>query len=431
MAVKPGRTRPDELRLHLDLTYAPKNTSSVLDRASGRQPMTNGRNLAGAAQSAAVKAAEAGRTVAEAALFTVAEQIAGWASGQYAALNYDLTAAPKRQGSGWRLAVDGPGDAQKWARIAEVGYAPQDVHQFIEGAAKKRAIKIKPGEIPGFYLIVPKMHGKVSKNQNGKLVYTAKRDGRLGTWVDPKILRQFEAKPLTPTVRATFGESDPATYGVDELVAQRNAGYNPAAETGEWGVDASGKKVPLYQGQRTQVGDNHHWESDRMVQRIRRAGVLVNTPAPRPGKPGATSEGYTKTHPSGAPLPNISNRDGARLIASVNKRAEGGSLVRTGVNNLRFVALDARYDDLGDDEPAQQRMVARRGDVLSFLTLSTRRPNYQPRPGKPGHHVLRRAAVRMDAQILGLIQQAESERRAGFNRDAYLEVLRSALGRAL
>ncbi|TDE85580.1 hypothetical protein [Deinococcus sp. S9] len=430
MAIQRGYTTSKELRLHVKLTYAPQNTSAVLDRARGKVPLKSGRRLSGNAARMSEQAALAGREVAQADLAYLARVVARWAQGTYARLGYDIPVRPVSLGAGWKLAVEGGEREQKWARILESGYGPQDTHDFIRLSKKKRAVKIRQkGDTPGFYLIVPKVHGTVSRNKNGKLIYTPKRDDRLGKWINPKVLAQFEARPTGTDVAATFQEADPEVYGVEELRAERYTGnYDPAGRI-DWEKDERGRNREVARGVRETVSDNPHWETIRMAQTIRRSGALVSVPAPSARKPNATSERYFKTNKKGDPIPNLANREGARAIAALNSRFEGNRLVRTGVNNLRMVALDASLD-LPEEHPAQQQIVQRRGEVLSFLTLSTRKP-LRDRPGRPGHYVMQKAARHLDNRIRELIRAAEAEKRQGFYRDGYLEVLKSALGRAL
>ena len=425
MAIQQGTTTPKELRLYVSLTYAPANTSKVLDEASGKVAReSTGKKLSGGAAKVLTEASQLGRKIAQHDLEAVASSVSLLTMQAYQSLGFNIEVKPIQVGSGWRLAVTGDANAQKWARILEAGYGPQDTHQFIQSASKKRAYKIKKGEVGGFYLIIPKVHGKVTQNHKGQLAFKPTRDDRLGKRIDPADIKQFEAKPLSPDVAANFAEENPDIYGQPDTVAERYTGYDSAAEVFA-GEDARGRTQTQVRGGRTSTTDNHHWEVDRMVQNIRKTGALVDFK-----EDGKRKELYTRRDDEGELLPGLSNRKGARAVRKLNTRQVGNKVVATGVNNLRFVALDADYKDLDIDDSARQRIISRRGDVLSFVTLSTRK-NLAPRPGRPAYHVMQKAGQAIEQRIRSLIAAAETEQRSGFKREAYLEVLRSALGRAL
>lgn len=419
MAISQGYTTAKELRLHVKLTFTQGINNDLMAEARGEKKRAHGRRLSGGAAQTTPAAVQRGEAEARAVLKEIAENVAGWATAEYQErLGYNLSVSPRWNGGGWNFVVDGGGDAQKWARILEVGYGPQDTHNFIKMAKKKRALKVtKAGDTPGFYLIVPIHHGKVTQARNGVLTYTPKRDERLGVRISREGLNQFERKPLTPDVASTFS-GKPEEHGVERNESDFFTGrYDPRAsvETAE----AGGKRFGHFVGAREVESGNAHWETDRFEKRARARGARVQVEV-KSKKPI-----YLFGH----------DKDGVRFknldSYAMNRRAnEGDVTFPSHVGGLRVTSLKADYPHLGEGDPARQRIVSRRGDVMSFITLSTRK-RLEPRPGREGHFVMRRTAQLLDERIRLKIAEVKSSKMGPSRKAAYLNVLESALGRAL
>lgn|GEM_PF-5560442 len=412
MSVKHGKTTLQDLKLHVKITWS--GTPQTLRQAKGEAPLPSGRYASGSEKT--VKAAERGREQAIRFLQEIAQRGVAYARAQYAQLGFDLPVEARRRGNSWRVEVTGGEDAQKWARILEGGSKGVDPHDFIMQSKRKRAVVVtrmnqhgppskQNGSLkrggkesqPGWYIVVPIIHGKVTRGENGKLEFKPRRD------VNIRHEEQLEQFTATPTGFDTVSAGDDATYNTGEFTETRRVNKDGSIRMGRRHHQAEG---------------NPEWERMRVRQAIRKPGIFYTE---RDGEP---REGVDDKYLRGNNLDPEKNMANARQQRANRK---GARIMRElGVDNLRVMSPEASLDTGSDTQ--RQVVERRRGDVLSFAVMSTRRPLRKRMGERKAYHVMRNTAQEMRAAIEQEIRDVEARMKDGgtFKERAYLEVLRQA-----
>lgn len=406
MAISQGGKR-NLLELHVTLSYAPSNTSSVLSEAQGNTPMASGRTLSGNAAAVSESAVKRAREAADAVVRRVAQDAARLATEAYANVGFpglSVIVGPK-QGTMYPLLVRGR-DSEKYARILESGSSGMPMDTFIRGARKRREIKVertdpKTGKVrprgkkterePGFYMIIPKVLGTVSRTASGKLSFEGE-GGLTLSRTNQDALRQFMAVPTEEARHSNHEDPDEVS---EYRTGNREIGFTP--------IRLGGKTVmELDVTPETDVG-NLFWDSVKYEGGARKAGQM-------------DKEGHYSR-------PTQDNPDGAQRA---NKRGYE-AMKALDVNNLRVNSPDALL--MTGSAQTQGKAAKQRGQVVSFITISTRSADSGKYIGKTeGHHILRQAAEYMRDQLRDAVAQArmQASGKDGYYQRAFIEVLESA-----
>ncbi len=350
------------------------------------------------------------REMADATLLAIAHDAARLATKAYSEVGFPgigVIVGPKR-GTMYPLLVRGD-DAQKYARILEEDTQGTDLHSFISGARKRREIKIerKVGEKTyprgkkteregGFYLVVPKVHGTVTRTASGKFEFHGK-GGQTLSRSNQDALKQFEARP--EQVDFFKNHEDP------NMVSEYRTGKVKETFTP---VRQAGKVVMDFKVERETAIGNEIFERVKYSQRVRKAGEME-------GKVGDSGSAYTRETQMN-PLTPRGGQDRA------NKRGFE-AMSALGVHNLRVNSPDANLKEGSDG--AKATVQRQKGQVLSFITLSTRGPN-KTFGARKGYHILKQASEYIRDRIRDEDVAARGNMGGGFAERAYVEVLESA-----
>lgn len=369
-----------------------------------------------------------GRQWAESAVRRLAEQYAAVAMRTYKALGYSFDVQARKVGTSYRLEVVGDQKAQMWARIVEGGSASVPMRQFIEGAKKRREIKLtrvtpsgktvsrgakETAAGGGFYLIVPIVHGTVTRGANGKLQLTTNGGQSLSKRLGNQ-LEQFLGAPQEEGYAANH--DDP-----NVVSPYRTGQVDPLGQV----TRVNGKNV--YSPTPVMATGNELWATTRyrQVNRVRKGGVFVNEEnevVPNRQKGQGTvyqDRGFLEAKDARRRNPSASEK-GSDLIRQLTGRSD---------LSLRVNDPDASLpDDVSVSPETRATFERQKGQAVSFITLSTRQA-LKDIPGRAGHHVLADTMREMQSALRTEVTRLRQQHARNLDKPtvrAMLEVLEQA-----
>ena len=402
------------LRLHVQVSAQAANNLEERAIAEGRKAYHDGGFVGSASSIDRVNRAHAD---ALDRIREIAEGVAADATAAYANNGFPgLTVQAVRRGTAWVLVVEGH-DAEKYARILEDDTSGYDMHDFVRHARRRREIKVnrevktKSGtrSVPrgkvserqdGFYMVVPSVLGTVKRSASGKFEFTG-RGGRELSRSGQDALKQFEA---TPESEDYYGNHDDPNMVSPFRTGEREVAYGRTKLGGKSVVSmdvtpgmAIGNELferVKYATQATKAGE---WgeETDARGNRAYTRETQHNPKTLRGGKQRA-------------------NKRGAEMMDFL------------GVTNLRVNSPEISLK--AGSSTATATAERQKGQVVSFITLSTRQPNRHI-PGRRGLHILRDATSALRQALQDEVASTRASlgsRRGNFYERAYLETLESA-----
>lgn len=378
---------------------------------------------------------------ARALVKAAAQKVAAQAEARYASLGFSIPVRAKQVANTFVVEVTGDDNAQKWARILEHGYGPTSMENIVRMAKRKRPIAIyrakrgkngqmylrNPGErAPGYYLIIPRVFGTARRNDKGKIVIDSISDTHRGLREsDGAAVQDLVATPVGTSDYRSEPGSDP--QGLYPKQGFTRSGSSPLG-TYRYALDANGDPVPTDDRRPgTVVNENmtQEWDGVNYRQRIYKPGEFVRDKDPTTGRRRERyfREGYVERDAKYDGV-NFVDRESTRFTS----RNTAKLMSRLGVTNLRVVDPDAA---LPETSPLRGVSMQRRGSVVSFRTVSTRKPS-KPLPGRAGHHILSDAQAQIKAELRAEISRIERNPKGGGGRLSHqqqvaLQILRGAL----
>lgn len=381
--------------------------------------------------------AEKGRKAAEAFVIRTAKAAAKLATERYAAIGFPgIQVKAEKSGAGVRLAIHGRSDAIKMARIIEAGSNPMMMHDFVEGAKKKRSIQVmrkngkgemvprgaKEDRTPGFYLIIPKTLGTVKRGDNGKLMVidTTRGAEALETYQKYNTLEAFTSSAAGSETRRTSED------GSQSFMYRDGKRFSRGAD-GQWVGTSIMQSTAQFRfstgadGQisRTPIGENAggEWEVPKYAKGMNSKGEK-NVRAPGTVDDEGNHSRYASNDENSRGAPTRASQKGTKMLAAL------------GVSNLTINEPD--QNEVNNVSPGVNMQISKNaGKAVSFMTLSTRQPNKQMGAGRKPDKVLdqaldaMRAALTVRERNMRLELQKDYENHA--YETAYLEVILAAM----
>lgn len=419
--------RPKDIEMFVKVSLP---SSSEHIRGGRLVPQEGDKRVSGNAETVSREALERGRQEARQRVRSIAESTAAWARSKYAALGFDFRVVVRPSGSGYRLVVEGDEKTQMLARILEGGAGGVMMHDFIRKAQRRREIqvtrtrggKVSPrGKISereeGSYMIIPVVHGKVTRGEDGKLKVAPLKDGQLEEDLAPatlaarraiegyqrwNALAQFEATPSDTTVHLE-DDGEGHRDGSVEWKAKRM--YNP--DTGRTGT--------LMTPERREVGGERMWETVKYRQSVRKPGVVIEI------------EGGMGPLRKKGQYVRDSQQDPALSRATQQRATQKGAklISALGAENLRVNSPEATLGQEGSETAVTVRR--QQGEVVSFKTISTRQDDRVLFKGRAAQRVLGKAMDQLRDALREDMRVIENSKMSKYRQRGMLEIYQQAL----
>ena len=418
-------------------TDAAGKMTSIVRQTLGIIPDDTGKKQV--ASRSIQREAERGRRAAESFVMRTAKAAATSAEKIYADLKFPkIRVRAEKAGAGVRLAIYGDSNSVKMARILESGASnPVMMHSFINGAKKKRMIKItrqiklKDGTVrtaprgkavsPGFYMVIPVTLGTVKRGENGKLQVVDERSEK-----QQKTYEERDGKgEVGLRERALVGMMTYEKYGTLEAFTATPDG------AGSHVTDEDNPKAKFMSRTgdvRFSKGEDGNWKSKPVV----RSGSNEPWEVPK----------YTKGD-GGVSHPGTVDDEGNHSRYASNTDRSRGNQSRASQKGTKMLNAMGKIDNLTINDPdvvsspeptspgIEARFIKAKGKAVTFIVISTNQPDRVLHKGRKAEKVL----GKVFEEMRGKLAVRERNLRLELQKDyadhtyekAYLEVILAAM----